>query len=627
LTLTRGTVCSDMCAEATAETCVVLAQPEKVATSGFQQAVTQKAQHVAESRSATVSADTEFLPPLESRRPPESDSGGTHASLEVESTPANDANRTGEPATQHSRQAKPSILAFLPLYTAYALICGVQRAFTFVVPIFLMIVSQRALNRTDGSFVPAAIYMLSSRGACFLLGPTVGKLLDWGWRFRTAAVASVLYGVSTSLCAIWMPLLARYRPNDQATAIPEGTLWFCVFGTIAALSEFALEISLWKRWLPLTVHAQQYQSGAIDGSKTEEQLAIANARMRRITMTIDIGMPLLVGWLLSSRGEVQGSVLVARFGAFLLAIQLVALFRASQICARGENVNASNEQQDAARRTGRKVQGTASTREEPIPSTTTRVAVAARTVYQHLRELFSSWRLYYEQETFVPSLAHVSLYFTVLSPGGLLFGFLTYCGVNGSTIGIFRAASAIIGILATFSFEILVTRLHWSVLQVGRVGVLCQLACLLPAQLLLWLVRVPEVPLPSAAQNSVAQITYQQPPLLIGVLVFVTLSRWGLWCWDTAETEIMQTMVDASAVGEVSAVEAALCSLAELLMYGVSFTLSSPRRFPTLATMSTMSISTGALAFHRWTKRQDRRRQHLDAETEREDRTPFESGV
>ncbi|KAK4533567.1 hypothetical protein CCYA_CCYA18G4449 [Cyanidiococcus yangmingshanensis] len=529
------------------------------------------------------------------------DKGSSDASLSLSNHPRGESASVASPEHFSNLPLRP----FLPLYTAYGLVCGVQRAFAFVVPIFLMVASQRALNRAAGSFLPAAVYMLCSRGACFLFGPTVGKLLDWSSRFKAAATASVLYGLGTFLCAVWMPWLARVQPQNRATALPPGTMWFCLFGTVAALSEFALEISLWKRWLPLTVRAQQADHARLGTLKMDEPLAVANARMRRITMTIDIGMPLLVGWLLSSRGDVRGSILVARLGAIFLVVQLGALYIASRACARGESGNYATGSPDGAKHI--LALGSNQTAEDESTATQSTIPAwlaAARIGYQRLRVLFSSWRLYYEQKVFIASLAHASLYFTVLSPGGLLFGFLTYCGVSGRIIGLFRAASAIIGILATFSFEILVTRMRQSVLAVGRIGVVCQLVCLLPALVLLWLVPVPSQPLHPTLGPGATSI--QKPPtLLIGVLVFVALSRWGLWCWDSSETEIMQTMVDAHAVGEVSAVEAALCSLAELLMYGVSVVLSSPRMFPALATMSALSVSTGAMIFHRWTRLQD----------------------
>jgi iron-regulated transporter 1 len=422
-----------------------------------------------------------------------------------------------------------------------------------------------------------------------------------------------------------MPWLARVRPELPTNSIPPGTIWFCIFGTFAALSEFALEISLWKRWLPLTVRAQLAQSGSAGSMKFEEPLATANARMRRITMTIDIGMPLLVGWLLSSRGDVLGSILVARLGAMLLAMQLGALYIASKTCARGESSSVTPASSVTEMQVTTKERDITANGDMITERQVSKFLAAARVSYQRLRGLFSSWRLYYEQKVFVASLAHVSLYFTVLSPGGLLFGFLTYCGVSGRIIGLFRAASAVMGILATFSFEILVSRMHRSVLAVGRLGVVCQLACLLPALLLLWLVPVPGEPLQSATTPGLMP-RLQPSIVLVGALLFVVLSRWGLWCWDSAETEIMQTMVDAHAVSEVSAVEAALCALAELVMYSVSLVFSNPRKFPVLATMSALSVSTGAIIFHRWTKLQDRREEHPQG-TVAESPAPNESPV
>ncbi|KAK4537536.1 hypothetical protein CDCA_CDCA13G3561 [Cyanidium caldarium] len=503
----------------------------------------------------------------------------------------------------------------LPLYAAYFLVCAVQRAFSFATPIFLMAASQVSMREAGGSFMPAAIFMLSTRGSCFVASPALGKLADRMPPFRAAAISALAYGLSTALCAMLMPWMVRPPPPPPAPTrrVPHGTALFSLCGSVAALGEVVLEIALWKRWLPTTVRAALPDGLRARQRMQQEEVALAraNARMRRITMTVDIGMPLVIGWLLTYLGTARGSIWVACLGAASLLPQLAALWLAGRFSGLysyqkgGRDASGQSGHEEKSQSVD-DVGGAA-------PAKAASTGWPLNTWHRAL-ELFSSWRLYWQQPVLVASLAHVSLYFTVLSPGGLLFGFLTFCGVSGRAIGYFRAASGIAGIVATFSFEHMVGRLQRSIFWVGRLGVGCQLACLLPALVMLW-----TLPVGTGTVSSRSMTLF---------LTFVALSRWGLWCWDSAETEIMQTCVAPEVVSEVNAVEASLTSLAEMLMYCSSLLLASPQQFPALATAGTASVIAGALSFQWWAQRYEHgmRAQHVKVDIElptlREGQTP-----
>ncbi|GBG58973.1 hypothetical protein CBR_g24322 [Chara braunii] len=191
------------------------------------------------------------------------------------------------------------------------------------------------------------------------------------------------------------------------------------------------------------------------------------------------------------------------------------------------------------------------------------------------------WRLFLSQPVFPASLAYVMLYFNVvLGPGSLMTAFLTQRGMEASSIGLFRAACAVTGFLATFTSVPLIARL--GVLKTGAVSLLMQ-----------------------AGSLGLAVFAYMATPFghkgsLNLFLICVVASRLGYWMYDVVDTQIFQTATPESQAGIIGATELALCSFAELVMLSLAIVAEDVSNFGSLAVLSTIAVAGSAAVYCNW---------------------------
>ena len=93
----------------------------------------------------------------------------------------------------------------------------------------------------------------------------------------------------------------------------------------------------------------------------------------------------------------------------------------------------------------------------------------SRPVKQWSQSLWGSWRAYWDQPTFAAAIALALLYLTVLSLGLLMTAYLKAQGLAEAELAIERGIGALTGILATFTFPPMSSRLGNSLSDVATV--------------------------------------------------------------------------------------------------------------------------------------------------------------
>eukprot|EP00007_Cunea_sp_BSH-02190019_P003776 CAMPEP_0174238264 /NCGR_PEP_ID=MMETSP0417-20130205/10713_1 /TAXON_ID=242541 /ORGANISM="Mayorella sp, Strain BSH-02190019" /LENGTH=671 /DNA_ID=CAMNT_0015317083 /DNA_START=130 /DNA_END=2145 /DNA_ORIENTATION=+ len=192
--------------------------------------------------------------------------------------------------------------------------------------------------------------------------------------------------------------------------------------------------------------------------------------------------------------------------------------------------------------------------------------------------LYHGWRMYFRHPVFFASLAYVLLYITVLSGGVQMTAYLASLGIANSAIAVFRAVASVSGILSTFLVPLLVRRL--GVMNTGQLFLSWQAFCLVPAV---------------AAFFFIPHQTLNLSIFLGGVV----LSRCGLWGFDLAEVQIMQTLIDPSVLGLLNGTESALTKVAWLCMLGLGMVFPDPKQFGYLVGCSIVAILL-ALVSYSW---------------------------
>ena len=294
-------------------------------------------------------------------------------------------------------------------------------------------------------------------------------------------------------------------------------------------------------------------------------LAEANAVVTRADLGASVGTYLLLGWLAPGPGAGGGGA--ARLIAYLAAWHVVA---GTIVLVLLRRLRAAAPELHALRH-----------REAP--------AAAPGFVRLLLDGPRTLARL--ERRPRLLLAAFVCLFFTVLSPGGLLTACLRSRGTGPQALAYFRAAAQVAGAAGTAVAPRLIARRGPL-----RAGVLLQrlqlvfvalatAACVCPLRL--W---------PAAGMLRREHV----------VMVGVVASRVGLWGFDLCERQALQQACVAAGGSEggarasdgtvaLFATEKALTELAGLAMLAASLPLSDPEAFGALAALSLAAV-TGAAA-------------------------------
>eukprot|EP01095_Lingulamoeba_sp_RSL-Kostka_P007702 TRINITY_DN2483_c0_g1_i1.p1 TRINITY_DN2483_c0_g1~~TRINITY_DN2483_c0_g1_i1.p1 ORF type:complete len:706 (+),score=195.04 TRINITY_DN2483_c0_g1_i1:29-2146(+) len=260
--------------------------------------------------------------------------------------------------------------------------------------------------------------------------------------------------------------------------------------------------------------------------------------------------------------------------------------------------------------------------------------------------MFSGWRLYTNQSVLFASLSYIALYFTILSPGGLMTAFLKSRGIEDYIQGLYLAFSAIIGLCATYAIPFIIKKLEEKLKkekpnidkEISLVGLICSWSqwsvlviavatfiggILLDTNLLLYGVKKLEEKLKKEKPNIdkeislvglicswsqwsvlviavatfIGGILLDTNLLLYGFLLCITMSRFPLWGFDLVERQIMQSNIKKEERGTVNSVETALTNFATLGISLLSVIISDPDQFWILVILSNIGVLFASLLF------------------------------
>jgi len=142
-----------------------------------------------------------------------------------------------------------------------------------------------------------------------------------------------------------------------------------------------------------------------------------------------------------------------------------------------------------------------------------------------------------------PLPAVVLMYFNVaLSPGGILSAYLIHRDMSGTGLAVFRGACALMGFLGSLVGKALINAR--GLMSAGRISLTFVVATLG----LSLLVRIDSVGLFAA---------------------LIAASRIGIWAFDNVNAQLFQQGTSSSEQSGLAATEAALCSAAEIAMFGL----------------------------------------------------------
>lgn len=280
---------------------------------------------------------------------------------------------------------------------------------------------------------------------------------------------------------------------------------------------------------------------------TPDKLPSFNSRFRRLDLLTEVTSPIIAGSLLliSSSGiPLLGFYLILCWNIISFYPEYLLL---NQIISEDPPLNEKNPATDNIKRRG------------------------------FIEVLNTGWTTFTKQPISMVIISYALLWISVLSPHGVLLTAFLKSGwsLPEPLIGVFRASGAIFGLCATFLYP----RAHkrFGLVRTSKFFIIFQAAMVFLALI-------------SFLSNGFsAQVIF---------LIFILLSRVGLYGFSLAETELRQISIPEKLRGEINGVASSLTSLATLLIFGIGIFLSSKQQFKYLVFISASSILAAAIVFN-----------------------------
>jgi len=415
----------------------------------------------------------------------------------------------------------------------------------------------------EGGFHAIAVCGFLQHLAAMALAPAAGALLDRSP--RVPALTAILVGQNalvlvTALYVMWG------AAADPAFLLQP--LHLCALGALQVLQRVAnalSDVAIERDWVVVLTQ------------RRPALLAEGNAHIRRVDQVAEISATFAFGLALSRVGVGGALASAAACAALLTPAQVLAINGVARICGTALDKPPHRDAREAAG-TGAAALGAMG---------------ALRSVTS---SLLDSWRLFFRQPSLLPSLALVALFFnTAMAPSGILTAYLIAQGMTGTAAAAFRSLCAGAGLVGIWVGTRVIKRA--GIISAGALALLSQAAmCAVAAALFLGYTAAGQ----SSSQAGWSAAATGLPAPLLLFCVFVALSRIGLWMYDMVDAQVFQTMVKPRVAGSVSTVEAALCSLTELVMMGVAVMLTDVEHFWVMVAMSMSAVALSLATYLAW---------------------------
>mmetsp|Transcript_38178 Transcript_38178/g.107875 ORF Transcript_38178/g.107875 Transcript_38178/m.107875 type:complete len:490 (+) Transcript_38178:357-1826(+) len=449
--------------------------------------------------------------------------------------------------------------SWLAIYSAHFLRSWSERAWEFAIGLILLSL------KPDTLWLVAA-YGLTENLVITLLGPWVGAWLDRQDRQLWAALVVFqcqnlgnLVSASIATAALWQG--AGLQGPYAASIIVAMVSASC----FARLASTVATLSVERKWVKILCK-----------DDPEERTAQVCSELRRIDLVCLFAAPIFTGCIMTVLSPAAASLALAVWNACTWIPSVVLLKLSVRWSAHSEFLTNGNPGADQGRRDPtpsqeRQVLSDPSAGAAPAPST--RVSAA-------FVQSGTSLATYFRQHVALPGLALSMLYFSVMSLGLIMTSYLKWQGISEAEISAFRGIGASVSVLSTFSFPALHAVLGAK--AAGGLGIFLQVSCLVVATIFMFRM--------SCGPHGGKELLY----LALG---FLMLSRWGLWTFDLAVTQQIQTDVEEDLLGIVNGVQASLQNLFELAIGCVTVVVSDPQDFVWLALLSTVQVAVAMLLY------------------------------
>lgn len=401
-----------------------------------------------------------------------------------------------------------------------------DQAWDFVLPLALIVLFPQRMELGIGLFFLAKLVHT-------LLAPVIGSRID-SWQALTTVRTGVLLqtiAVLTGGGLIWLQYLGHF---GAAFSGPLFLFWYLmVTATIIAGNTGAMIMDIYV--------TQELIPGLFKGSLTH-----INARVRQLDLVSEVGSPVIAGLIIGATISFHP---LAGFSGVILwnSLSFIPEYILIRQCCQALPVPGLNPAQV-----------------KPPPLTIfKRYALGYRSFFQH--------------RLAIPMMAYSMLWFSVLSPHGVLLTTFLKGGwhLPEAELGVFRALGAVFGVSATFLFPILVKK--WK---------------LLPSTALFIFIQAIAVSV--AFAGFVGEANYW---MFLGAIL---ISRVGLYGFIQGETEMRQMYCVPGERGRINGFASAMNQSATLVLFLAGAFFINSTDFIYLVAGSAFFVVLAAVLFLSW---------------------------
>jgi len=480
-----------------------------------------------------------------------------------------------------------------PLYVSRTLAAWGDRTWQFIGGMFLL-----QLGDSDTSLQIVGVYGLILCLAMLLCGAAIGRLVDSTARNRMVTCSIFIQNMSiVSACFIMALHFIEFYEHDPFinTCITSGVIFLC---TVSYLASMAARISVEKDWVVCLCED--------DTTK----LSKVNTNIRTIDLICNLTAPLLAGQLLYFCEYYIAGIILIFWVLTSTTIELLLLNHLFKKIDRLQSkMIVSREEQEG--------------------------------LLSRMLSIFSGWSTYFNHHIREAGLGLSMLYMTVLGFDTITWGYCKQQGVTDSVLGALTGVSALVGVFGARMYPFLNKKL--TLTNTGLLGLFLQTSCITLCVVAIWCPGSPFMWSPynnnSLNINQDANITHLQASGHDQIVLNVTLqaqnfdqiefdenvqnntnigdnteesyqgsyisvtlllvgiisSRFGLYIADLSVHQIFQEELEEQQRGTVSGVQTGLCSLMDLLKFGLVIALPHPNEFGFLIILSFLFIAGGGL--------------------------------
>jgi iron-regulated transporter 1 len=430
------------------------------------------------------------------------------------------------------------------IYLTYFFAAWGDRMWEFAAIIFL-------LDIFPGTLLPSSLFGFFETVAGIASGAHVGHYIDANDRLKVVRTSILGQNLTIGLASLVFSLALADVGELSVRVKWVVVAVIIVAGMAAKVSSAMNKISIHKDW-----------SVVLAAGDAAAQTHI-NAVMRRVDLVCSMVAPLLVGLLSMSVGSSRTCLFIAVWSLCSLGI---------------ETLLSSWVYRSVPQLQAKEAKAGGGGGDDEHRSWWTRQT--------------DNWSAYRAHAAFAVSVPYCLLFMSVLSFHGVIVSYLRTLGVSDVWLAVGRAIAAVVAISATFAVPPLVKSRGLE--RTGLATIWAQIACLAP--LVVAFLLVPRF----EDQRATA--------FVVVLFATVCLSRFGLWGFDLAQTQLMQDLVAPEVAGAINGGQETLINVCWLMSFTFTIVFNDPRDFVYPVLLSFGAIFVASVLFTRYVQSAERER-------------------